>query len=129
MGTIYPADFNGDGLLDYIDFGNGNVDLYLTQTDGKLAEKKTIFTNEAMQNAFLVILIKMVMLIFCCSFLHQMQPILYFSEMTGTGCLRKKRAISMENIQVLSAKIMMQMVCMKFLLATRMPKRLSAEMQ
>lgn len=52
VGTIYPADFNGDGLLDYIDFGNGNVDLYLTQTDGKLAEKKTIFTNEAMQNAF-----------------------------------------------------------------------------
>ena len=52
VGTIYPADFNGDGLLDYIDFGNGNVDLYLTKTDGKLAEKKTIFTNEAMQNAF-----------------------------------------------------------------------------
>lgn len=52
VGTIYPADFNGDGLLDYIDFGNGNVDLYLTQTDGKLAEKKTIFTNEAMQNTF-----------------------------------------------------------------------------
>lgn len=52
VGTIYPADLNGDGLLDYIDFGNGNVDLYLTQTDGKLAEKKTIFTNEAMQNAF-----------------------------------------------------------------------------
>lgn len=52
VGTIYPADFNGDGLLDYIDFGNGNVDLYLTQTDGKLAEKKTIFSNEAMQNAF-----------------------------------------------------------------------------
>lgn len=52
VGTIYPADFNGDGLLDYIDFGNGNVDLYLTQTDGKLAEKKTIFTNKAMQNAF-----------------------------------------------------------------------------
>lgn len=52
VGTIYPADFNGDGLLDYIDFGNGNVDLYLAQTDGKLAEKKTIFTNEAMQNAF-----------------------------------------------------------------------------
>ena len=52
VGTIYPADFNGDGLLDYIDFGNGNVDLYLTQTDGKLAEKKTIFTNKAMQNSF-----------------------------------------------------------------------------
>ena len=52
VGTIYPADFNGDGLLDYIDFGNGNVDLYLTQTDGKLAEKKTIFTNKAMQNTF-----------------------------------------------------------------------------
>lgn len=52
VGTIYPADFNGDGLLDYIDFGNGNVDLYLAQADGKLSEKKTIFTNEAMQNAF-----------------------------------------------------------------------------
>ena len=26
--------------------------MYLTQTDGKLAEKKTIFTNEAMQNTF-----------------------------------------------------------------------------
>lgn len=52
VGTIYPADLNGDGLLDYIDFGNGNVDLYLAQPDGKLSEKKTIFSNEAMQNAF-----------------------------------------------------------------------------
>lgn len=52
VGTVYPADFNGDGLLDYIDFGNGNVDLYLAQADGKLSEKKTIFTNEAMQKAF-----------------------------------------------------------------------------
>lgn len=51
VGTIYPADLNGDGLLDYIDFGNGNVDLYLAQPDGKLSEK-TIFSNEAMQNAF-----------------------------------------------------------------------------
>ena len=52
VGTIYPADLNGDGLLDYIDFGNGNVDLYLAQPDGNLSEKKTIFSNEAMQNAF-----------------------------------------------------------------------------
>lgn len=52
VGTIYPADLNGDGLLDYIDFGNGNVDLYLAQPDGKLSEKKTVFSNEAMQNAF-----------------------------------------------------------------------------
>ena len=73
---------------------------------------------------FLVILIKMVMLIFCCSFLHQMQPILYFLEMTGMGRLRKKRAISMENIQVLSAKIMMQMVCMKYSSATQKPQKI-----
>lgn len=124
VGTIYPADFNGDGLLDYIDFGNGNVDLYLTQTDGKLAEKKTIFTNEAMQNAFFGDFDKdgdVDILLFIPT---SDATYTVFLEMTGMGRLRKKRAISMENIQVLSAKIMMQMVCMKYSSATQKPQKI-----
>ena len=51
-GKIYAADLNNDGLLDYIDFAKGNVDLYMMQANGKMSEKRTIFSNSAMTNIF-----------------------------------------------------------------------------
>lgn len=52
QGKLYPADLNNDGLLDYIDFTGEDIDLYMMQSDGKLSEKKTLFSNSSMQGVY-----------------------------------------------------------------------------
>lgn len=51
-GKLYPADLNNDGLLDYVDFTGEDIDLYMMQSDGKLSEKKTLFSNSSMQTVY-----------------------------------------------------------------------------
>lgn len=52
VGNIYPADINGDGITDYVDFGNGKVNLYISNADGSIGTGKTLFENNALQNVF-----------------------------------------------------------------------------
>ena len=51
-GKLYPADLNNDGLMDYVDFTGDDIDLYMMQSDGKLSEKKTLFSNSSMQGVY-----------------------------------------------------------------------------
>lgn len=52
VGTIYSTDLTGNGLLDHIDFGNKQVDLYLNTIDGKNSTVKTLLKNTAISNVF-----------------------------------------------------------------------------
>lgn len=51
-GKLYPADLNNDGLMDYVDFTGDDIDLYMMQSDGKLSEKETLFSNSSMQGVY-----------------------------------------------------------------------------
>lgn len=51
-GSIYTADLTGNGLLDLIDFGSKETNLYICKSDGSYAEPKTLLKNTALENVF-----------------------------------------------------------------------------
>lgn len=51
-GTVYSTDLTGNGLLDFIDFNNNQIDLYIRQADGSMGQPKTLIKNNAVQNVF-----------------------------------------------------------------------------
>lgn len=51
-GSIYTADLTGNGLLDLIDFGSKETNLYICNSDGSYAEPKTLLKNTALENVF-----------------------------------------------------------------------------
>lgn len=50
VGTVYSTDLTGNGLLDFIDFGAKQVDLYLNMVDGSDTTVKTLLKNTAISN-------------------------------------------------------------------------------
>lgn len=50
VGTVYSTDLTGNGLLDFIDFGAKQVDLYLNMVDGSDTTMKTLLKNTAISN-------------------------------------------------------------------------------
>lgn len=51
-GTVYSADLTGNGLLDFIDFGDKQVDLYLNMAENSDMQMKTLLKNTAITNTF-----------------------------------------------------------------------------
>lgn len=51
-GTIYSADLTGNGLLDFIDFGDKQVDLYINMDENGEMQMKTLLKNTAISNTF-----------------------------------------------------------------------------
>lgn len=51
-GTVYSADLTGNGVLDYIDFSDNRVTLYLNKVDGKESTSKVLLQNAAIKNVF-----------------------------------------------------------------------------
>ncbi len=51
-GAGYSADLTGNGLLDFIDFGNEQVDLYLSMAENSDMQVKTLLKNTAISNTF-----------------------------------------------------------------------------
>lgn len=51
-GTVYSADLTGNGLLDFIDFGDKQVDLYINMDENGEMQMKTLLKNTAISNTF-----------------------------------------------------------------------------
>lgn len=51
-GTVYSADLTGNGLLDFIDFGDKQVDLYINMNENGEMQMKTLLKNTAISNTF-----------------------------------------------------------------------------
>ena len=51
-GTVYSADLTGNGILDFIDFGDKQVDLYINMDENGEMQMKTLLKNTAISNTF-----------------------------------------------------------------------------
>ena len=113
VGTIYSTDLTGNGLLDHIDFGNKQVDLYLNTIDGKNSTVRLYSRIQRSPMFSLETLTRMAMLIFSSSSLAATICCSNTIAMTIMAFSKPKMPILMEILMLLLATTTTTTVCMK----------------